>query len=375
MNIANTITSSRWPRRALLLFEGSSDGGDLRFSMQAGLEAYGCQVICRRAVTSLPDDVELIMGYGPFNLYSGNLLPTAIELAHMPATERPRFVWWLTEGVPQPQLPLAAIKLAATMRVLVDQVLMRRLRSFLPARQLLFKGHRLRILGQLLWAQAHHVLDLLVVTSKQRADYLDRLGVPSLVTPLGYHPVYGVNLGLERTIDVAFLGDLRSPRRRRLLPPLFDELIERGMRVEIRDNLYGPERSDFLNRSKIMLNILRSPQDFTGHRYLLGAANKALVVSELVEDYAPFIPDKHLIVAASHELPEKIAFYVTHEEQRHVITDAAYTFVTQELTIEKQIGQILARLQCQDDHGAETQSNVIKNHHGNSERSTFRQNA
>ena len=333
-----------WPQRVLFLIEGPGNGGDFAASMRAGLEAHGCQVITHNGVVDWPDDIDMVIGYGPFTLTEGNLLPAAAKLATFPNTRRPYFVWWLTEGIPSPKTPSWVVRLIADLRVRVDGILMAVNTPALRWLPPLYAGHRLRILGQLRWVHTHALLDLLVVTSPQRAAFLERYGFCPLVAPLGYDPIYGSDLNLERTIDVAFLGNLRSPRRQKLLPPLIAELEQRGIRVELCDNLYGQARQEFLNRSKILLNILRSPQDFVGQRYLLGAANKCLVISEPVQECSPFVPDRHLVIAPHAHLADTIVHYLSHPTERLAITEQAYSFVTQELTIENQVGAILDRL-------------------------------
>ena len=336
-------------QRVLLLIEGPGNGGDFAASMRAGLEAHGCQVIIHNGVVDWPGGIDMVIGYGPFTLTEGNLLPAATKLATFPTTHRPHFVWWLTEGIPSPKTPSWMVSLGADLRVRVDGILAAVNISPLRWLQPLFAGHRLRILGQLRWVQSHGLLDLLVVTSSQRAAFLVQHGLRPLVSPLGYDPVYGSDLKLERTIDVAFLGNLRAPRRQKLLPPLIQELGRRGVQVEQRGDLYGQDRHEFLNRSKILLNILRSPQDFVGQRYLLGAANKCMIISEPVQECSPFVQGRHLVIAPHAQLADTIVHYLTHPNERLAITEQAYSFVTQELTIENQVGAILDRL-CSKDH-------------------------
>ena len=50
-------------------------------------------------------------------------------------------------------------------------------------------------------------LDLIFATSLEKVEYLQEQGIQSWYVPYGYHPSFGKLLGLERTIDVLFLGD------------------------------------------------------------------------------------------------------------------------------------------------------------------------
>jgi hypothetical protein len=91
--------------------------------------------------------------------------------------------------------------------------------------------------------------------------------VPSAVVPFGYHPSFGEPLGLERDIDVVFLGSLRDRRRSRIVGSLQAELKRRNIGLLIKDGsrergyAYGDERTRLLNRSRIMLSIMRQPWD------------------------------------------------------------------------------------------------------------------
>src|SRR4051812_327775 len=120
--------------------------------------------------------------------------------------------------------------------------------------------------------------------------------------------------------------------RDRLLTKLLEDLSRRGIAVQRFDNLWGQERIEVLNRTRILLNLLRHPRDFTGHRLLLGAANKALVVSEPMDD-EPLQPGRHMIQAPVEELADRIVYYLEHEDERRRITEAAYELATTRLTM------------------------------------------
>ena len=94
---------------------------------------------------------------------------------------------------------------------------------------------------------------------------------------------------------------------------------------------------------RILLNILRAPQDFVGQRFLLGSANKTLVISEPINDSSPFVPGQHMVVAPMDELAEKVEFYLSNENKCQEIVDRAYRFVSNELTTTKMVGLILAQ--------------------------------
>jgi glycosyltransferase involved in cell wall biosynthesis len=333
-----------WPQRVLLLYEGSNFGGELDMSFVDGLKAHGCDVTCVERGQPWSPPFDLVLGYGPFSLEEGSILPVAQQLLDIPIGERPIFAWWLTEGVPDPRYPDWLINGASRLRIKADEIIAND-PSSTPSywRNLALKGHRLRIYGQLKLVKAQGLLDVLAVTSKTRASYLQQRGLDPIVAPLGYHPTYGEDINIDRDIDVAFLGNISAPRRQHLLPKIFNELEESGIKVRVETFLYGDERTELLNRSRILLNVLRAPQDFVGQRFLLASANKCLVISEPLLDHEPFVPGQHLVMAPLEKIPDTVQYYLANENKRREIADRAYQFVTSELTTANSVGRILAK--------------------------------
>lgn len=330
--------------RTVILYEATEYGGDFGRSFAAGLKANGCQVAWAKRDEPFPTDADLVLAYGPFTRAS-SMLPAARRLAALPRQQRPLFAWWLTEGIPDPRLPLPLVHLGSRIRLKLDRHLPLTHSNTRIARQLA-SGHRLRIFGELRWLQAHGVLDVLAVTSGARARYWQARGLKTIVVPLGYEErSYGKAENLPRDIDVGFLGDLRSSRRARLLKQVSDDLDSRGIRVDVQNELYGEARTRFLNRTRILLNILRAPQDFVGQRFLLAGANKILVVSEPLQDSAPFQNGEHIVAAPLGELADKVAFYLAHEDERIRLTENAYHLATRELTTKKMVARILQEAQ------------------------------
>ena len=63
-------------------------------------------------------------------------------------------------------------------------------------------------------------IDLLFVMSLEKMEYTHEQGYPCWHVPYGYHSSFGRLLGLDRDVEVLFLGDTRPRRRRRLLRSL-----------------------------------------------------------------------------------------------------------------------------------------------------------
>jgi len=245
---------------------------------------------------------------------------------------RPRVVLWHTEplpppptsGLPRPRLSLREIaKIALRDRRATD---------------VYTNAARLRRLARA------GLPDVLVVSARIRQDYLTGLGIASHFVPLGYDPgCHGRDLGLERDIDVLFLGTMQVPRRRRLVAGL------RRAGVEVRTagswegrDAWGDARTTLLNRTKILLNLPRHPGELAGLRMLLGMANGAMVVSEPIVDPEPYVPDRHYVEAPPALLPGVVRHYLAHPDQRGRVAGEARCFVTTELTMQRSVGRILA---------------------------------
>jgi len=185
-------------------------------------------------------------------------------------------------------------------------------------------------------------IDYVFTSTVQRKQTLETVGIDAKLVPIGYHLSWGRKLALERDIDVLFLGDLKSKRRRSILQDVEKKLSARGAKlVKIHSGCYGEQRTTLLNRAKIVLNIPRIPWEIAGIRFLMSISCGALVVSEYVKDTAPYKPGVHFVQAESTQLPDVISYYLEHNDERQAIADSAYKFVTQELTLKNSMLQIL----------------------------------
>ena len=185
-------------------------------------------------------------------------------------------------------------------------------------------------------------LDLLFATSLEKVEYLEEQGIRSWYVPYGYHPSYGTILGLERTIDVLFLGDRGPRRRRRLLRYLRAQGIDVDARGSWSDpSLWGESRSRLLNQTKIVVHLQRYPGKVAAMRLVLALANGAMVVAEPCYRPDPFVPGVHYAEAPVAELPDLIRYYLEHDEERERIVAAGHRLVTEELTFERSAQKVL----------------------------------
>jgi len=184
--------------------------------------------------------------------------------------------------------------------------------------------------------------NVLTVSTPGRQEFLSERGITSHHVPLGHDPFYGHDMGLIRDIDVLFLGDLRIPRRKRLIK----RLRRNGVTLEavgswFDPTFWGENRTRLLNRTRVLLNIQRYPGELSGSRLILALANKALPISEPMYSPAPYVPGKHFVSATIEEMPEAIEYYLTHNEERKRIVDEGHRLVTQKVTMKRSISRIL----------------------------------
>jgi hypothetical protein len=253
------------------------------------------------------------------------------QLQTTPKGERPFTVIWHAEPLPPPKsagLPQPLLNLRE-----IGKILLRDRR----ANDVYTNYFRLRALAE------DGIPDLLVISTPGRLEFLAEHGIASTFVPLGYHPAEdGCDMGLERDIEVLFLGALNIPRRRRLLRRLRRrgvDLVARGSWSD--PDLWGGSRTRLLSRTKIFLNLQRYPGELSGMRLIMGMANRTLVISEPMYKPGEFIPGKHYVSAESDEMPEVIDYYLHHDDERERMTTEGHEFVTRYLTMERSISTIL----------------------------------
>jgi hypothetical protein len=104
---------------------------------------------------------------------------------------------------------------------------------------------------------------------------------------------------------------------------------------------WGENRTRLVNRTKILLNLSRSSGQFPDLRFILGMANKSLVISEPIHHPAPYVAGQHFISATFEEMPEVIAYYLAHESERERVANEGHRFVTREVTMIHSVNRIL----------------------------------
>jgi hypothetical protein len=181
---------------------------------------------------------------------------------------------------------------------------------------------RFRYLGDYYYALRRGWLDIFADTSAVYASIHRQHQLPTIVAHWGATPRWYKDLGLKRDIDVLWMGTRGTKRRSLLLDRVRSQLEASGVKVHFADGkenpfVFGDERTYYLNRSKITLNITRTWYDDNFSRFALAIPNRSLIVSEPVLPHCPsFIAGTHYVSAPVEKLAETILYYLDHDEER-----------------------------------------------------------
>jgi hypothetical protein len=188
-------------------------------------------------------------------------------------------------------------------------------------------------------------IDYFITSIVSRCELLRQQGVNAHLVPIGYHPVYGESLSLPRDIDVAFLGHIRSAydERGSIAYRVKKELESRGYKVElVTSGCFGRQRTEFMNRVKILVDVVKTPWELPGMRILIGASNGAMIVTTgFSGDASPYIEGRHFIEAPEFKLVQTLSYYLQNEPQRQTIAAEASAFIQSENTMKQRITQIM----------------------------------
>jgi len=198
------------------------------------------------------------------------------------------------------------------------------------------------------WIKRHFLegwIDHVFVSTVPKMEFLTSRGIPVELVPFGYHPGMGEILGMDRDIDVLFIGNVEGRRRQPMLDVLRRRLESKGINLlTVEHDCYGKQRTELLNRARISLDLANYPWELSGIRFLISMGTGALVVSEPLYNPSPFKVGEHFVQASFDDLPDMIAHYLVHEGEREAIVRSANNFITRELTLQKTVSQIMGAL-------------------------------
>jgi hypothetical protein len=334
--------------RVLLLM----DRDDMGSAIVATLRTLGCSVTAlprhrlRRGQVFGVDDCDVVFAYGPHN---GSIVEAARTIDFR-SEVRPQFVWWLLENLPPSTASPSLVRAAASIRLTMDESLRRLYRQPIAAstdrlRHLLERGHRVRILGEARYLHDRGMLDGFYVDSFVAWTLLTRDGIPAVHLPYGGHESFGRDLGQHRDLDVIFLGQPGSPRRLRLLKRTRVALERHRLQLHIFDGrsgyIDGEARVQLLNRAKIIVNLLKAPEDSVGLRFLIATANGTLTVSEPTRALTLLTAGKHYVEAPTDDLASAIARFAKDEPSRRAIVGNATALLAGAGHLREKVGTIV----------------------------------
>lgn len=313
------------------------------------LNALGYQPVHFQIGSVIPEKADVVFSFGPY----GKFLTIPRQLAKLSPDKKPIFVHWNTEGIPDLRIPWKIMSSIAGWRSWLGRVQdFRNGSARIPGTERLFsliesRMLRFRYLGDYYYTHGRGWLDIFADTSEIYAELHRRHGLPTIVAHWGATPQWYKDLGLERDIDVLWMGTRGTRRRSVLLDRVRRELETNGVRMHVADGkenpfIFGDERIYYLNRSKITLNITRTWYDDNFSRIALAAPNRSLIISEPVLPHCPsFIAGTHYVSVPVETLAKTILFYLDHEEERLRIVDHAYHLVTTKLVFRESIKSIM----------------------------------
>lgn len=318
-----------------------SDG--LAEAIGIALQAIGQQPVFFPFDGAVPDEVDVVLTFAPYN----RLLQIPQQLAQRPAGRRPAYIHWNTEGLPDLGLPWPAMRALGGLRSWIGRL------SAAPAWARLLgpldqRMQRFRFAGDYYYAHRRGWLPVLADSSAVYTRFHNQHGLPTEHVPWGSTRLWYEDLGLERDIDVLWMGKRSSTRRSRLIDQLKEDLTRRGLVFYIADDverpfIFGRERTRFLNRAKITLNLTRTWYDDNLLRFAITAPNRTLNVSETLLPHCPqYVPGQHYVSAPRDQLADTIAYYVQHADEREHIVQNAYALSTETLTLRRSVAAVLA---------------------------------
>jgi len=296
---------------------------------------------------SIPGNADIIVIQGPY----GSLLPFISQYREIPENKKPILIYWFQQNL--------YISMPLWLQYFLGVVYSGAYNTFEPNpfyltfNKLLNKikpnrGSRFANLGDILWLDRNNLLDMLATPASEYQKVFTGFGIDSLLIPRGYHPDYGENRDLSRYIAVLWMGKIRTERRKRIIHGLRVELANEGLEMLVYDGIekpfiFGEERTNLLNRSWFVLNILAYPTDEISIRYYIAAANGAVILTEPGKNEYPFINRVHLVECPPEEMAETVSYYINHPKEWQRISQNAYKLVSQELTLENSISIMLTQ--------------------------------
>jgi hypothetical protein len=324
------------------------EGEEFAQGIAEALRGLSCEIRSLSARRSLDlQGLDVLLLYGPW----GSLEPVRRSLASLAPEARPITVLWQSEQFPDPKLPTFLWHLLGWVRSYAETIAYERAAppGVSPDPRLKFlasRFNRFRYFGDVCRYTRQGIVDVLAVWSDWTAELLRRKGLNPIVAHMGYYPECGRDLGLERDIPVVWLGKLATPRRARLVDQVRHDLELRGLPFLIIDGrhnpyIFGERRTVLLNRTKIMVNLLRQEWDDNSMRFFFASANGAMVISEPILPHTPLRAGTHYVEARAGDMAAAVDYYLRHESERQAIVERARALLVGEISMRRAMERIL----------------------------------
>jgi hypothetical protein len=315
------------------------------------LRAMGHEPVPFETHEPVPRESDMLLVNGPH----GSFVPVGRLYAELPRP-RPKLVIWQKEQMWNPGIPAPLGRAVSHARAAFEQIAWYRdadgswrLRAGTAALEA--KAVRFRYFGELAWLERSGFTHTLATPSKWTTQFAVGNGLKAVTVYTGAVPGWSADLQLHRDIPVLWLGKPGSRRRARLLAELEAGLAARGVPLLVIDGVrnpyvFGDERTTLLNRTKVVVNLLRQAWDSNYLRYLLAMPNGALVVSEPTLEHGPFIPGDHLVHVEPQLMAAEIVRYLEDEPARAAIADRGHAFVRSEMMLRQALERLLDSAGC-----------------------------
>ena len=306
--------------------------GDCESAIEHELAALGHRVRFFRFDAAVPGGVDVVFSFAGFRRFLQ--IPRALD--RLPREARPTFVHWNTEGLVNVRVPYGLASAAGAVRSWIGR-----------AGDRLERMRGLMRFGDIRYAARRGWLDVLADTSAIFAERFRSHGIPVVHAPFGTSPLWHEDLGLERDVDVLWMGMRGTRRRATILSRLAAELAPHGVRFHLADGVrspfvFGRDRTRMLNRAKITLNVTREWWCENSLRFTMAAPNRSLIVSEEILPHCPaWVPGTHFVASPVDRLAETILHHLRHEEPRRGIVENAYRLATTDATFASAVGTIM----------------------------------
>lgn len=150
--------------------------------------------------------------------------------------------------------------------------------------------------------------------SNLNINFLNNLGFNNIkYFPIGFHEKNQIlDNNKNKDIDVLFYGSLNDRRIK-----ILEELKNKEVKLKVLTDSYDLERNQYIERSKIILNINWNERTILAeHRISFLLNNKCFVVSELPQSEIPDYYNQSLVFCTRNNIVSTCLFYLKSENEK-----------------------------------------------------------